>query len=188
MAGGKTLRGRARRRADGRHSFWGQLLQRGCLRSARNFRARMVAAARRPSPISRTTSSPRSGARTGVSRSTTGTRCGRGISTGGASVSRGVKEIFHVFRIDHVLGFYRIYAFPWRPERNAGNPAARLRRKCSSRPAAAHRNSLRATIVAGKLRAESPRRRGISARRSRRIRRDPRGRRRSRHGPGLRPA
>ena len=30
----------------------------------------------------------------------------------------GVKEIFHIFRIDHVLGFYRIYAFPWRPERN----------------------------------------------------------------------
>jgi 4-alpha-glucanotransferase len=33
--------------------------------------------------------------------------------------TRGVKRIFHVFRIDHVLGFYRIYAFPWRPERNA---------------------------------------------------------------------
>jgi 4-alpha-glucanotransferase len=32
---------------------------------------------------------------------------------------RGVQKIFHVFRIDHVLGFYRIYAFPWRPERNA---------------------------------------------------------------------
>ena len=31
---------------------------------------------------------------------------------------RGVKEIFHVFRIDHILGFYRIYAFPWRPARN----------------------------------------------------------------------
>jgi 4-alpha-glucanotransferase len=31
---------------------------------------------------------------------------------------RGVKQTFHVFRIDHVLGFYRIYAFPWRPERN----------------------------------------------------------------------
>ncbi|MGH8094804.1 MAG: 4-alpha-glucanotransferase [Chthoniobacterales bacterium] len=30
----------------------------------------------------------------------------------------GVKEIFHLFRIDHVLGFYRIYAFPWRPRRN----------------------------------------------------------------------
>jgi len=28
-------------------------------------------------------------------------------------------EIFHIFRIDHVLGFYRIYAFPWRPQRNA---------------------------------------------------------------------
>ena len=31
---------------------------------------------------------------------------------------RGVKRIFHVFRIDHVLGFYRIYSFPWRPARN----------------------------------------------------------------------
>jgi len=30
----------------------------------------------------------------------------------------GVREIFHLFRIDHVLGFYRIYAFPWRPKRN----------------------------------------------------------------------
>ena len=30
----------------------------------------------------------------------------------------GVKEIFHLFRIDHVLGFYRVYAFPWRPRRN----------------------------------------------------------------------
>jgi 4-alpha-glucanotransferase len=32
---------------------------------------------------------------------------------------RGVRHIFHVFRIDHILGFYRIYSFPWRPERNA---------------------------------------------------------------------
>ena len=31
---------------------------------------------------------------------------------------RGVQNFFHVFRIDHVLGFYRIYAFPWRPTRN----------------------------------------------------------------------
>lgn len=31
---------------------------------------------------------------------------------------RKVREVFHVFRIDHVLGFYRIYGFPWRPERN----------------------------------------------------------------------
>ena len=31
---------------------------------------------------------------------------------------RSVRRIFHVFRIDHVLGFYRIYAFPWRPQRN----------------------------------------------------------------------
>jgi len=27
-------------------------------------------------------------------------------------------RIFHAFRIDHVLGFYRIYAFPWKPEDN----------------------------------------------------------------------
>ena len=30
----------------------------------------------------------------------------------------GVKEVFHLFRIDHILGFYRIYAFPWRPRQN----------------------------------------------------------------------
>ncbi|MEM1084991.1 MAG: 4-alpha-glucanotransferase [Verrucomicrobiota bacterium] len=27
-------------------------------------------------------------------------------------------DIFRIFRIDHVLGFYRIYAFPWRPQEN----------------------------------------------------------------------
>ena len=32
---------------------------------------------------------------------------------------RGVREFFDLFRIDHVLGFYRIYGFPWRPEENA---------------------------------------------------------------------
>ena len=31
---------------------------------------------------------------------------------------RKTSEIFQLFRIDHVLGFYRIYAFPWNPERN----------------------------------------------------------------------
>ena len=31
---------------------------------------------------------------------------------------RGTRRIFHLFRIDHVMGFYRIYSFPWRPERN----------------------------------------------------------------------
>lgn len=28
-------------------------------------------------------------------------------------------DVFHIFRIDHILGFYRIFSFPWRPERNA---------------------------------------------------------------------
>jgi 4-alpha-glucanotransferase len=27
-------------------------------------------------------------------------------------------RIFHLFRIDHVLGFYRVFAFPWRPQDN----------------------------------------------------------------------
>lgn len=31
---------------------------------------------------------------------------------------QGTRRIFHLFRIDHVQGFYRVYAFPWRPERN----------------------------------------------------------------------
>jgi 4-alpha-glucanotransferase len=29
-----------------------------------------------------------------------------------------VQRLFHIYRIDHVLGFYRIYAFPWPPQRN----------------------------------------------------------------------
>ena len=27
-------------------------------------------------------------------------------------------DIFRIFRIDHILGFYRIYAFPWKPQLN----------------------------------------------------------------------
>lgn len=27
-------------------------------------------------------------------------------------------DIFQMFRIDHILGFYRIYAFPWKPNQN----------------------------------------------------------------------
>ena len=31
---------------------------------------------------------------------------------------RATRRIFHLFRIDHVQGFYRVYAFPWRPQKN----------------------------------------------------------------------
>ncbi len=31
---------------------------------------------------------------------------------------RRVTGIFRMFRLDHILGFYRMYAFPWRPGRN----------------------------------------------------------------------
>jgi 4-alpha-glucanotransferase len=30
-----------------------------------------------------------------------------------------VRRNFHLYRIDHVLGFFRIYSFPWTPQRNA---------------------------------------------------------------------
>lgn len=32
---------------------------------------------------------------------------------------RALREIFQILRVDHALGFFRIYSFPWRPERNA---------------------------------------------------------------------
>lgn len=32
---------------------------------------------------------------------------------------RALKRYFDILRVDHALGFYRIYSFPWRPERNA---------------------------------------------------------------------
>ena len=32
---------------------------------------------------------------------------------------RKLAEIFKMYRIDHILGFYRIYAFPWMPDRNS---------------------------------------------------------------------
>lgn len=28
-------------------------------------------------------------------------------------------EVFHLLRVDHALGFFRIYSFPWRPEHNS---------------------------------------------------------------------
>ncbi|MBY0546673.1 MAG: 4-alpha-glucanotransferase [Candidatus Obscuribacterales bacterium] len=31
---------------------------------------------------------------------------------------RCLTDVFHYFRIDHVLGFFRMYSFPWIPERN----------------------------------------------------------------------
>ncbi|MGA2748598.1 MAG: 4-alpha-glucanotransferase [Verrucomicrobiota bacterium] len=30
-----------------------------------------------------------------------------------------IQKNFHLFRIDHALGFFRIYSFPWTPDRNA---------------------------------------------------------------------
>jgi 4-alpha-glucanotransferase len=32
--------------------------------------------------------------------------------------ARATRRIFNLFRIDHVQGFYRVYAFPWRPQLN----------------------------------------------------------------------
>jgi 4-alpha-glucanotransferase len=30
-----------------------------------------------------------------------------------------IRKVFHLYRIDHVLGLFRIYSFPWTPDRNA---------------------------------------------------------------------
>jgi len=30
-----------------------------------------------------------------------------------------LQKVFHLYRIDHVLGLFRIYSFPWTPDRNA---------------------------------------------------------------------
>jgi 4-alpha-glucanotransferase len=30
-----------------------------------------------------------------------------------------IQKLFHLYRIDHALGFFRIYSFPWTPDRNA---------------------------------------------------------------------
>ena len=60
------------------------------------------------------------------------------ISNGGANGCEAPDTYFHLFRIDHVLGFYRIYAFPWRPERNKEFlPLNWI--KCSNEPTAASR-------------------------------------------------
>ena len=32
---------------------------------------------------------------------------------------RVLRSVFHLLRIDHALGFFRIYSFPWAPQRNA---------------------------------------------------------------------
>jgi 4-alpha-glucanotransferase len=29
-----------------------------------------------------------------------------------------IHKVFHLFRVDHVLGFFRIYSFPWQPKHN----------------------------------------------------------------------
>jgi 4-alpha-glucanotransferase len=31
---------------------------------------------------------------------------------------RKIRDVFHLFRIDHILGVFRIYSFPWRPTAN----------------------------------------------------------------------
>lgn len=31
---------------------------------------------------------------------------------------RASREVFHLLRVDHALGFFRIWSFPWRPEQN----------------------------------------------------------------------
>ncbi len=77
--------------------------------------------------------------------STTGPRWPRTITPGGGSACGGVRDLFHVFRIDHILGFYRIYSFPWRPEQNAEFLPLSARRSPGS-----HRRTPAAVQAAGR--------------------------------------
>src|SRR2546430_11138116 len=74
--------------------------------------------ARLPSRTSKTTRSRKNGARTGVFRSIAGTKMRTNNFEWWRDRVRAIRRIFHLFRIDHVQGFYRIYAFPWRPRMN----------------------------------------------------------------------
>ena len=61
-----------------------------------------------------------------------------------------MKEIFHLFRIDHILGFYRIYAFPWRPGKNREFLPLDLATRCGPAPAAGSRTLRPGTTAPGK--------------------------------------
>ena len=65
------------------------------------------------------TRSWQNGARIGVSRFTVGTGCAKTGFRWWRQRVRLTRDIFHLFRIDHILGFYRIFGFPWRPQENA---------------------------------------------------------------------
>ena len=118
MAGDQVICHRTRSRTDGRHSLSGSAITARMSLPVRPDSISIGPAALRPSRILKTTPLPKSGGRTGAFRSTTGTKCAGINFDWWRQRVDGVKGIFHLFRIDHVLGFYRVYAFPWRPRRN----------------------------------------------------------------------
>jgi 4-alpha-glucanotransferase len=78
----------------------------------RKFRSPLVRWALRRNAFSSPIHSPTNGARTGACHCTIGRNCGsRNFDWWRQRVAK-VRAVFHLFRIDHVLGFYRIYAFP----------------------------------------------------------------------------
>ena len=115
----QKIRAGTRRGLDGRHSRWASATTARISSATRRFSSRAGPAARRRNRTSRTIRSPRNGVRTGASRSTTGPRWRKDDYAWWRQRVGGVRDLFHVFRIDHILGFYRIYSFPWRPEQNA---------------------------------------------------------------------
>jgi len=70
-----------------------------------------------PKPTSKETYSSRSGDRTGACLTTMGSACKRKLQMV-ETTSSIHHEIISLLPIDHVLGFFRVYAFPWIPERN----------------------------------------------------------------------
>ena len=142
-------------------------------------------AARLPSPISRTTRSPKNGDKTGAFRSIAGTLCAQTIFDWWRQRVRGTRRIFHLFRIDHVLGILSHLCLSLAAPKEQRIPAARStpdagtnRRACAAFCSARRRDTRTS-------RGEQARRRRIPARRHGRSRRRACGRGRSRRGARL---
>ena len=118
MGGAQGFRAGTRRGVDGRHPSGGQLLQRGLFRQPGNFRAGLVRGAP-PEPYFKDDPfTQKWGQNWGIPVYNWAEMAKNDYAWWRQRVG-GVRDLFHVFRIDHILGFYRIYSFPWRPEQNA---------------------------------------------------------------------
>ncbi len=101
---------------------------------------------------------------------------------------RAIRRIFHMFRIDHVQGFYRDLCLSVAAQTGTRNSCRSINTRCWNKPAGVRRISFHATTNTRTPRGEQARRRRIPARHHGRSRRRARGRGRSRRRARLRAA